>query len=266
MKAPGFGDRRKAMLGDIAVLTGGTFFSEDLGRNLEDIDIKELGQAQRRSSSTRTATDDHQGRRQEDGHRRPRPTQIRTQIERSTSDYDREKLQERLAKLTGGVAIINVGAATETAMKERKDRVEDALNATRAAAKEGYVPGGGVACIRGRSRRCRTPARRPRATRRSASTSWPRALEAPGVADRATTPAIDGDLVVEKIKRGKGGFGLNAATGEYEDLVKAGIIDPALVVRTALQHAASVAGLMLTTDVIITELKDDDEPVEEAVG
>jgi chaperonin GroEL len=261
VKAPGFGDRRKAMLGDIAALTGGTFFSEDLGRNLEDIELNELGKAKKIIITKDDTTIIQGAGKKKDIEARVR--QIETQIERSTSDYDREKLQERLAKLTGGVAILNVGAATETAMKERKDRVDDALHATRAAAKEGYVPGGGVACLRaidavldGR--------RKGRGDEKIGYDIVAKALERPAW-HIATNAGIDGDVVVEKIREGKGGFGFNAATGTYEDLVKAGIIDPALVIRTALQHAASVAGLMLTTNVVVTDLKEDDEPVEDAV-
>ena len=262
VKAPGFGDRRKAMLGDIATLTGGTFFSEDLGRNLEDIELSELGRA-KKIVVTKDGTTIIRGSGKK-AEITARAAQIETQIERSTSDYDREKLQERLAKLTGGVAILNVGAATETAMKERKDRVEDALNATRAAAKEGYVPGGGVACLRaiddvieGR--------RKAKGDEKIGFDIVAKALEMPAW-HIAANAGIDGDVVVEKVREGKGGFGFNAATGNFEDLVKSGIIDPALVVRTALQHAASVAGLMLTTDVIVTELKDDAEPVQDAVA
>jgi chaperonin GroEL len=262
VKAPGFGDRRKAMLGDIAVLTSGTFFAEDLGRKLEDVSLTELGRA-KKLVITKDETTIIQGA----GKPRDietRAAQIRAQIEKTTSDYDREKLQERLAKLTGGVAIINVGAPTETAMKERKDRVEDALHATRAAAKEGYVPGGGVAFLRvieavGKAQS------KARGDEKLGFDIVARALEAPAW-QIAANGGFDGDLVVEKIREGKGGFGFNASTGEYEDLVKAGIIDPVLVAKTALQNAASVAGLMLTTDVIITELKEDTEPVEEAVS
>jgi len=262
VKAPGFGDRRKAVLGDIAVLTGGTFFSEDLGRNLEDIELTELGSAKKIIITKDDTTIIRGAGKKADIN--ARANQIKAQIERTTSDYDREKLQERLAKLTGGVAILSVGAPTETAMKERKDRVEDALNATRAAAKEGYVPGGGVACLRaidavldGR--------RKAKGDEKLGFDIVAKALEAPAwhIASNAGT---DGDVVVEKIKAGKGGFGFNAATGQHEDLVKAGIIDPALVIRTALQHAASVAGLMLTTNVVVTELKDDEEPIEDAVS
>jgi chaperonin GroEL len=262
VKAPGFGDRRKAMLGDIAVLTGGTFFSEDLGRNLEDIELTELG----RISKVIVTKDDTTiikgaGKKADIT---ARANQIRSQIERSTSDYDREKLQERLAKLTGGVAIINVGAATETAMKERKDRVDDALNATRAAAKEGYVPGGGVACLRVVDA-VADARKKAKGDEKLGFDIVARALEAPAW-QIATNAGYDGDLAVEKIGSDAGGYGFNAATGHYEDLVKSGIIDPALVVRTALQNAASVAGLMLTTDVVITELKDDDKPIEDSVS
>ncbi len=263
VKAPGFGDRRKAMLGDIAALTGGTFFSEDLGRSLEDIELNELGSA-KKIVVTKDGTTIVKGA----GKKKDietRVNQIRTQIERSTSDYDREKLQERLAKLTGGVAIINVGAPTEVAMKERKDRVDDALAATRAAAKEGYVPGGGVACLRaidavleGR--------KKAKGDEKLGFDIIAAALEAPAF-QIATNAGHDGDVVVEKVREGKpASFGFNAATGEYQDLVKAGIVDPALVIRTALQNAASVSGLMLTTDVTVTELKDDDDPIEDAVS
>ncbi len=263
VKAPGFGDRRKAMLGDIAVLTNGTFFSEDLGRNLEDIELHELGRAQRVVVTKDSTTIIKGAGKKKDID--ARANQIRAQIERATSDYDKEKLQERLAKLTGGVAIVSVGAPTETAMKERKARVEDALHATRAAAKEGYVPGGGVACLRA-IQAVIDGARKAKGDEKIGFEIVAKALEAPA-RQIANNAGYDGDLVVEKVKEGKGvGFGFNAATGEYVDLVKAGIIDPALVVRTALQNAASVAGLMLTTDVIVTDLKDDAEPIENAVA
>ena len=262
VKAPGFGDRRKALLDDIAALTGGTFFSEDLGRNLEEIELTELGTAKKVIvTKDDTIIIDGAGKR---AAIKARCDQIRKQIDRATSDYDREKLQERLAKLTGGVAIINVGAATETAMKERKARVEDALNATRAAAKEGYVPGGGVAFIRA----IETVVERRRKAKGDEKIGYDIvavALEAPAW-QIARNAGVDGDLAVEKIKENSGGFGFNATTLRYEDLVQSGIIDPALVVCTALQNAASVAGLMLTTDVIVTELKDDEDPVEDAIA
>jgi len=261
VKAPGFGDRRKALLGDIATLTGGTFFSEDLGRSLEDIEIKELGTA-RKVLVTKDGTTliNGAGKKSEIT---TRAKQIETQIERSTSEYDREKLQERLAKLTGGVAILSVGAATETAMKERKDRVEDALHATRAAGKEGYVAGGGVACLRAITA-VEEGRRKAKGDEKQGFDILAKALEAPQwfIANNA---GVDGDVVVERVKEGKGGFGYNASTAEYGDLVKAGIIDPAFVVCTALQQAASVAALMLTTDVIVTDLKDGETPVEDSV-
>jgi chaperonin GroEL len=264
VKAPGFGDRRKAMLGDIAVLTAGTFFAEDLGRNLEDIDLKELGSA-KKVAITKDETVLVQGA----GKPKDidaRAQQIRTQMEKATSDYDREKLQERLAKLTGGVAIISVGGMTEIEMKERKDRVDDALHATRAAAKEGYVPGGGVAYVRA-SEAVEAAQKKAKGDEKF---GFDIVLEALGSCCRqiAQNAGFDGDLVVEKVREGgkATGFGFNAATGQYEDLVKAGIIDPALVAKTALTNAASVAGLMLTTDVIITELKEDTQPVEGSVN
>ena len=193
-----------------------------------------------------------------------RANQIKAQIENSTSDYDREKLQERLAKLTGGVAVISVGGNTEVEMKERKDRVDDALNATRAAAKEGYVPGGGVSYLR--AQEAVSAARsKARGDEKFGFDILSSALESPSrcIADNT---GIDGDVVVEKVKEGTGAFGFNAGTGTYEDLVKAGIIDPALVVCTALRNAASVAGLMLTTDVALTELADDSEPINGAIS
>jgi chaperonin GroEL len=264
VKAPGFGDRRKAMLGDIAVLTAGTFFAEDIGRNLEDVELKELGTAKKVTiNKDETVIVQGAGKSKDID---ARASQIKTQIEKATSDYDREKLQERLAKLTGGVAILNVGGMTEIEMKERKDRVDDALHATRAAAKEGYVPGGGVAFIRA--------IEAVEAAQKKAKGDEKFGFDI--VADAllsctrqiAENAGADGDLVVETIREStKGaGWGYNAATGEYVDLVKAGIIDPALVAKTALLNAASVAGLMLTTDVIITELKDDTKPVEGAVS
>ncbi|MCK4871569.1 MAG: chaperonin GroEL [Phycisphaerales bacterium] len=261
VKAPGFGDRRKAMLQDLAVLTGGTFFSEDLGRTLEDIDLTELGKAKKLIITKDDTTVIRGAGKKKDI--QTRASQIQAQYDKSTSDYDREKLQERLAKLTGGVAIVNVGAATETAMKERKDRVEDALHATRAAAKEGYVPGGGVALIRAIDAVEKSRAK-ARGDEKLGYDIIAASLEKPAfqIADNA---GVDGDLVVEKIKDGQGNFGYDAAADTYTDLVQAGILDPALVAKQALQNAASVAGVMLTTDVLVTELKDDDEPTDDAV-
>jgi len=262
VKAPGFGDRRKAMLGDIATLTGGTFFSEDLGRSLEEVQLGELGTAKKVVvTKDETTIIEGAGKKKEI---EARVAQIDALHEKSTSDYDREKLMERRAKLVGGVAIISVGAATETAMKEKKDRVDDALHATRAAAKEGYVPGGGVAFIRG-IEAVENAKRRGKGDEKIGYEIVAAALEAPA-RTIAINAGFDGDLVVERVREGKGSFGFNAATGQYEDLVKAGIIDPALVARTALQNAASVAGLMLTTDVVITELKEDQEAEESAVS
>jgi len=263
VKAPGFGDRRKAMLEDIAILTGGTFFSEDLGRNLEDVELKELGTARKVTATKDDTTIVEGGGKKASINSRAK--QIRTLYDASTSDYDREKLQERLAKLTGGVAIISVGAHTETEMKERKDRVDDALHATRAAAQEGYVPGGGIAFIRS------IPAvedarKKARGDEKLGYDIIAEVLRMPTY-QIAHNAGLDGDLVVEKVSNeGKGGFGFNAATCKYEDLVKTGIIDPALVATIALGNAASVAGLMLTTNVVITELGDDDEPINGSVS
>ena len=261
VKAPGFGDRRKAMLGDIAVLTGGTFFAEDIGRSLEEVDLKELGTAKKIIITKDETTIVQGGGTTKDI--QARADQIRAQIERTTSDYDREKLQERLAKLTSGVAIISVGGATELAMKETKDRVDDALHATRAAAKEGYVPGGGVALVRAVDAVLEAK-KKAKGDEKYGFDIVAQAMTKP-CAQIAENAGFDGDLVVEKTRESKPNFGFNAATGTYEDLVKSGIIDPALVLKTALVNAASVAGLMLTTNVIITELKEDTAPCEGAV-
>ena len=262
VKAPGFGDRRKAMLGDIAVLTGGTFFSEDLGRSLESIELKELGTAKKVVITKDNTTIIEGGGKKTEI--KARAEQIIAQHEKSTSDYDREKLMERHAKLTGGVCIINVGGATEISMKEKKDLVDDALHATRAAAKEGYVPGGGVALLRTQEA-IDTARKRARGDEKIGFDIVYKAVEA-CCFQIAENAGFDGDLVTEKVKEGSGAFGFNAATGEYGDLVKMGIIDPALVAKTALINAASVAGLMLTTDVLLSELKEDDEPVAGAVA
>ncbi len=256
VKAPGFGDRRKAMLQDIAILTGGRAITEDLGQKLEGVTLQDLGPARTvvidRDNTTivegRGKKSDIEGRKK----------QIRAEIEETTSDYDREKLQERLAKLAGGVAVLRVGAATEAELKEKKARVEDALHATRAAVEEGIVPGGGVALLRASAvigsltgltedeqsgadivlRACREPIRRI-----------------------ASNAGIDGSIVVEKVQSGKGAFGFNARTEEYGDLVKDGVVDPTKVVRSALQNAASVASLLLTTEALIT-----DKPEKKAGG
>jgi len=254
VKAPGFGDRRKAMLEDIAILTGGEAFTEDLGVKLENIKVNNLGRAKKVViDKDNTTIVEGAGSKEKI---KARMNQIRTQIEETTSDYDREKLQERLAKLAGGVAVIKVGAATETEMKEKKARVEDALNATKAAVEEGIVPGGGVAYIRCLSA---LDDLKPQDDDEKFGINIVRkALEDPAkwIAQNA---GVDGSIVVDKIKNNKGGFGFNAQTMEYEDLVKAGIIDPTKVVRTALQNAASVAGLLITTECAVTE-KPEEKP------
>ncbi|MBX3353163.1 MAG: chaperonin GroEL [Phycisphaeraceae bacterium] len=262
VKAPGFGDRRKAMMQDLAVLTGGTFFSEDLGRSLESIDLSEMGRAKKIIVTKDDTTVIEGAGKKADI--KSRADQIKAQHEKSTSEYDREKLMERLAKLTGGVAIIHVGGSTEMEVKERKDRVDDALNSTRAAAKEGYVPGGGVALLRSQSA-IETAKAKAKGDEKLGYDIVSRAVEA-CVKQIAENGGYDGDLVVEKVKESAKNVGFNAATGEYEDLVKAGIIDAALVPKTALVNAASVAGLMLTTEVLISDLKDDKKPEAQAVS
>src|SRR5688500_4385945 len=262
VKAPGFGDRRKAMMGDIATVTGGKFISEDLGLKLESVEVEDLGQAKRVVvDKDNTLIVEGAGSKKEIT---ARVEQIRRQIETTTSDYDREKLQERLAKLTGGVAVIRAGAATETEMKERKDLIDDALHATKAAAEEGIVPGGGVAFLRA-IEAVENAKRQGKSDEKIGYDILAEALQSPcrQIADNA---GEDGEVVVAEILENKNvSFGYNAATGEYVDMFKAGIIDPAKVARTALQNAASVAGLALTTDVMLTELKDSDE-VEAVAG
>jgi chaperonin GroEL len=247
VKAPGFGDRRKAMLEDIAILTGGRVISEDLGLKLENITVKDLGTAKRITidKDNTTIIDGGCDRKALEG----RVKQIRVQIEETTSDYDREKLQERLAKLIGGVAVINVGAATETEMKEKKDRVEDALNATRAAVEEGIVPGGGVAYIR--ALKVFEKAQFPGEEQLGVNLIK-RALEEP-LRQIANNAGVEGSVAVQRVMEGKGSFGFNAETGTYEDLMKAGIVDPTKVTRFALQNAASVAGLLMTTEAMVAE-------------
>ena len=249
VKAPGFGDRRKAMCEDIAILTGGKFISEDLGIKLESVEISDLGRAKSIVvDKENTTIVEGAGKASEI---QGRINQIRRQIEETTSDYDREKLQERLAKLAGGVAVINVGAATETEMKEKKARVEDALHATRAAVEEGIVPGGGVALLR-----C-IPAidavKTDNEDEKIGVDIVKRAIEFP-TRELANNAGLEGSIVVEEVKRRKGNEGFNVTTGEYEDLVKAGVVDPKKVTRTALQNAASIAGLLLTTECLITEV------------
>ena len=247
VKAPGFGDRRKEMLNDIAVLTGGLAVTEDRGIKLEGITLKDLGRAKRITIDKDNTTIVEGAGKKVDIEGRVK--QIRVQIEDTTSDYDREKLQERLAKLVGGVAVIKVGAATESEMKEKKARVEDALHATRAAVEEGIVPGGGVALIRALSA---LEGLKFSDDRQYGVNIIRRSIEEP-LRQIAANAGVDGSIVVEKVKNGKGAFGFNAATEEYEDLVKAGVIDPTKVVRAALQNAASVASLMLTTEALIAE-------------
>jgi len=249
VKAPGFGDRRKAMCEDIAILTGGKFISEDLGIKLESLNLDDLGRV-------KSVVVDKENTTIVEGHGKSseiqgRVNQIRRQIEETTSDYDREKLQERLAKLAGGVAVINVGAATETEMKERKARVEDALHATRAAVEEGIVAGGGVALLR-----CVGAIEAVKGNdddERIGIDIVKRAIEFPTRA-LAENAGVEGSVVVQEVKKRKGNEGYNVTTGEYEDLVKAGVVDPKKVTRTALQNAASIAGLLLTTECLVTEI------------
>jgi len=255
VKSPGFGDRRKAMLEDIAVLTGGKFITEDLGIKLETVELTDLGRAKTVIIDKENTTivegagknSDIQGR----------VNQIRRQIEETTSDYDREKLQERLAKLAGGVAVINVGAATESEMKEKKMRVEDALHATRAAVEEGIVAGGGVALIR-----CISAIEAVKTSNEDEAIGVgiiKRAVESP-LRALAANAGEEGSVIVDKVKKSKGNEGYNVATGQYEDLVKAGVVDPKKVTRSALQNAASIAGLLLTTECLITDLPEKDKP------
>ena len=248
VKAPGFGDRRKAMLEDIAILTGGRCITEDLGIKLENIELTDLGRAKRITIGKENtvivegegSTEAIQGRVQ----------QIKNQIAETTSDYDREKLQERLAKLAGGVAVINVGAATETEMKEKKARVEDALHATRAAVEEGIVPGGGVALIRAQAA---LGDLKLVGDEKTGAEIVARAIEAP-LRQLAANAGVEGALIVAEVKKGKGNHGYNVATAKYEDLIKAGVVDPAKVTRSALQHAASISGLLLTTECLIADI------------
>jgi chaperonin GroEL len=247
VKAPGFGDRRKAMMEDIAVLTGGRCITEDLGIKLESIGLEDLGRTKRVTIDKENTTIVEGGGKQADI--QARVAQIRRQIEETTSDYDKEKLQERLAKLAGGVAVINVGASTETEMKEKKARVEDALHATRAAVEEGIVPGGGVALIRAQKV---LDNMKLEGDEMIGLQIVRRAIEAP-LRTLADNAGQEGALIVSEVKKRKGNEGYNVATGVYEDLIKAGVVDPAKVTRSALQHAASISGLLLTTEAIITE-------------
>ncbi len=252
VKAPGFGDRRKAMLGDLAVLTGGTFVSEDLGVKLENVEVDHLGSAKKVVvGKDKTLIVEGAGKKKDIA---ARADQIRRQIESTTSDYDREKLQERLAKLTGGVAVIKAGAATETEMKERKDLIDDALHATRAAAEEGTVPGGGVALLR--AIEAVENAKPKKGDERVGFEIVAEALRYPAM-QIAINAGEDGEVVVAQVlENSSPSFGYNARTDKFGDLVKMGVIDPAKVVKTALLNAASVAGLALTTDVLLTDVKE----------
>ena len=260
VKAPGFGDRRKAMLEDIAILTGGRVITEDLGIKLESVELSDLGEAKRLTISKDSTVIVEGGGTSEaiTG----RVNQIRRQIEETTSDYDQEKLQERLAKLAGGVAVINVGAATETEMKEKKARVEDALHATRAAVEEGIVPGGGTALLRALSA-CEKNDYLSGAVSLDEKTGMgivAKAVEAP-LRQLAANAGREGALIVENVKTNKDGHGYNVATDSYEDLIASGVVDPTKVTRSALQNAASISGLLLTTEALITDL-----PEKEAAG
>ena len=257
VKAPGFGDRRKAMLQDMAILTGGQVISEELGLKLENVTVKDLGRAKRIviDKDNTTIIDGAGAKKAIEG----RIAEIRSQIDKTTSDYDKEKLQERLAKLAGGVAVVKVGAATETEMKEKKARVEDALHATRAAVEEGVVPGGGVALIRAQA--ALDGLEKGLSPEQAAGVSIiRRAIEEP-LRRIAENAGVEGSIVVDRVKSSKGAHGFNAATETYEDLYKAGVIDPTKVVRSALQNAASVAALLLTTEAMIA-----DKPEEKAEG
>jgi chaperonin GroEL len=249
VKAPGFGDRRKAMLEDIAVLTGGRLISEDLGIKLENIKLEDLGRTKRATIDKENTTIVEGEGKQVDI--KGRVAQIRRQIEETTSDYDREKLQERLAKLAGGVAVINVGAATETEMKEKKARVEDALHATRAAVEEGIVPGGGVAFIR--AQKVLDNMRGLEGDEKVGVQIVRRAIEEP-TRQLADNAGKEGALIVEEVKKRKGNEGYDVSADEFTDLVKAGIVDPTKVARSALQNAASISGLLLTTEALVTEI------------
>ncbi|WP_176042740.1 chaperonin GroEL [Burkholderia stabilis] len=257
VKAPGFGDRRKAMLEDIAILTGATVISEETGKQLQKAVLEDLGRAKRvEVRKDDTIIIDGAG---DETRIEARVKFIRAQIEEATSDYDREKLQERVAKLAGGVAVIKVGAATEVEMREKKDRVDDALHATRAAVEEGIVPGGGVALLRARS--TVTGLKGANSDQNAGVHIVLRALEAP-LRVIASNAGDEPSVVIAKVLEGKDNFGYNAATGEYGDLVEAGVVDPTKVTRTALQNAASIAGLILTTDASVAEAPKDEKPVQ----
>jgi len=255
VKAPGFGDRRKALLGDIAVLTAGTVISEDLGMKLENLTVEQLGSAKKISVDKDSTTIVEGAGKTSDI--KNRIDQLRSQIETTDSDYDREKYQERLAKLSGGVAVVSVGASTETEMKQKKARVEDALHATRAAAEEGILPGGGVALLRcvEAVTKVRSSARRDE---KIGVDIVKRALSAP-IRQIADNCGVDGSVVADEVSEKPTNTGYDANQGKYTDMYKAGIIDPLKVVRTALENAASIAGLMLTTETLVTDLEKEDK-------
>jgi len=262
VKAPGFGDRRKAMLGDIAILTGGTLISEDLGLKLENLELSQLGRARQITvDKDHTTIVEGAGKKEEI---RNRIDQLRKQIESTDSDYDREKYQERLAKLSGGVAVVSVGASTEAEMKQTKARIEDALHATRAAAEEGILPGGGVALLR-----CTEAVDKIRGGMRGdekiGGDIIRRALSAP-IRQIAGNSGVDGSVVADEVLQKAGSTGYDANSGKYVDMFKAGIIDPLKVVRTALQNAASIAGLALTTEALVTDFSDDDKKKQRVEG
>ena len=260
VKAPGFGDRRKAMMEDIAILTAGKFITEDLGIKLESVTLADLGRAKRVTvSKDETVIVDGAGKKVDIN---ARVDQIKRQIEETTSDYDREKLQERQAKLAGGVAVINIGAATESEMKEKKARVEDALHATRAAAKEGIVPGGGVALIRAQKA---LDSLKLEGDEAIGAQIVRKACEAP-LRQLVDNAGIEGAIVVQEVKKAKGNNGYDVATGQYVDMIAAGIIDPTKVTRSALQNAASIAGLLLTTECMITDLPEKNKPAMPDMG
>ncbi len=253
VKAPGFGDRRKALLQDLALLTGGQLIAEELGQKLENVRLEDLGRVKKvRIEKDSTTLIEGAGAKKDI---EARCNEIRAQLEETTSDYDREKLQERLAKLAGGVAVLKVGAATETELKERKSRVEDALNATRAAVEEGVVAGGGVALLRAQRSLDGLEESLPELEERAGVRIVRRAVEEP-LRWIAGNAGIEGAIVVQKVKEGRGAFGFNAATETYEDLIEAGVIDPTKVVRAALQNAASVASLLLTTEALVATKKE----------
>jgi chaperonin GroEL len=266
VKAPGFGDRRKAMLEDIGITTGGTAIFEELGIKLENVELNQLGRAKKiRVDKDNTTIIEGAGDLQKAV--KPRIEQLKNEIENTTSDYDKEKLQERLAKLSGGVAQINVGAATEVAMKEKKARVEDALHACRAAVEEGILPGGGVAVIRAAARAL------DKAKEKAANDDQSlgieivrRAIEAP-IKQIADNAGVDGAVVAQKVKESKDvNFGYNALTHQYGNLIQMGVIVPTKVERIALENAASIAGLLLTTDAVVSEIKEDKEPAAAGAG